>query len=229
MEVDFRALDVYYFGILEMNGKRYVLDSNSMTSKRYYWGFAPKEFKLDIIELEDSNRNFDKKIKMAPEGSHSLAVSLGIGLSLVLNRIWAGIFRYYSISQNLYLKILLFLISILVAFVIYRGILWKSRKEIARRLTPNRPKYKIVFRNVKKQRQFHAYLFLIPIFIVFGFYMNTHDGTEACFLYINGMLAYLCIWIESGSLLFEYAFEKGRIEFERLEAVDEDKSIYKEN
>lgn len=49
MEVDFRALDVYYFGILEMNGKRYVLDSNSMTSKRYYWGFAPKEFKLDII------------------------------------------------------------------------------------------------------------------------------------------------------------------------------------
>ena len=42
-------------------------------------------------------------------------------------------------------------------------------------------------------------------------------------------MAYLCIWIESGSLLFEYAFEKGRIEFERLEAVDEDKSIYKEN
>ena len=89
MEVNFKALDVYYFGIFEMNGKRYVLDSNSLTSKRYYWGFAPKEFKLDIIELEDSNRNFDKKIKMAPEGSHSLAVSLGIGLSLVLNRIWA--------------------------------------------------------------------------------------------------------------------------------------------
>lgn len=229
MEVDFRALDVYYFGILEMNGKRYVLDSNSMTSKRYYWGFAPKEFKLDIIELEASNRNFDKKIKMAPEGRRSIAISISVALSSALYRIGAGIFRYYSISQNLYLKILLFLISILVAFVIYRGILWKSRKEITRRLTPNRPKYKIVFRNVKKQRQFHAYLFLIPIFIVFGFYMNTHDGTEACFLYINGMLAYLCIWIESGSILFEYAYRKRRVEFERLEAVDEDQSAYKEN
>lgn len=145
MDLNFKALDVYYFGILEMNGKRYVLDSNSLTSKRYYWGFAPKEFKLDIIELEDSNRNFDKKIKMAPEGSHSLAVSLGIGLSLVLNRIWTGIFRYYSISQSLYLKISLFLLSILLAFVIYRFILWRSRKEIARRLIPNRLKYKIVF------------------------------------------------------------------------------------
>ena len=229
MEVNFKALDVYYFGILEMNGKRYVLDSNSLTSKCYYWGFAPKEFKLDIIELEDSNRNFDKKIKMAPEGSHSLAVSLGIGLSLVLNRIWAGIFRYYSISQNLYFKILLFLLSILIAFVIYRFILWRSRKEIARRLTPNRPKYKIVFRNVKKQRQFHAYVFLVPIFIVFGIYMKIHNGTEACLLFVNGMLAYLDIWIESGSIPLEYAYRKGRIEFERLEAVDEDKSIYKEN
>ena len=225
MDLNFKALDVYYFGILEMNGKMYVVDSNPLTSERYHWGFAPKECKLDIIELEGSNRNFDKKIKMAPEGSHSIAVGIGIALSSVLYRIGAGIFRYYSISQNLYLKILLFLMSFLIAFVIYRFILWRSRKEIARRLTPNRPKYKIVFRNVKKQRQFHAYVFLIPIFIVFGFYMNTHDGTEACFLYINGMLAYLCIWIESGSILFEYAYEKGRVEFERLEAVDEDKSV----
>ena len=123
MEVKFRALDVYYFGILEMDEKRYVLDSNSLTSKSYYWGFAPKEFKLDIIELEDSNRNFDKKIKMAPEGRRSIAISISVALSSALYRIGAGIFRYYSISQNLYLKILLFLISILVAFVIYRGIL----------------------------------------------------------------------------------------------------------
>ena len=109
---------------------------------------------------------------MAPEGRRSIAISISVALSSALYRIGAGIFRYYSISQNLYLKILLFLISILVAFVIYRGILWKSRKEITRRLTPNRPKYKIVFRNVKKQRQFHAYLFLIPIFIVFGFFIS---------------------------------------------------------
>lgn len=133
-----------------MDEKRYVLDSNSMTAKRYYWGFSPKEFKLDVVELEDSNRNFDKKIKLAPEGSHSLAVGLGIGLSFVLNRIWTGIFRQYSVSQNPNLKVLLFLLSILVAFVIYRFILWRSRMEIARRLTPNRPKYTIVFRNVKK-------------------------------------------------------------------------------
>lgn len=119
--------------------------------------------------------------------------------------------------------------SILLAFVIYRFILWRSRKEIARRLTPNRPKYKIVFRNVKKQRQFHAYVFLVPIFIVFGIYMKIHNGTEAGLLFVNGMLAYLYIWIESGSIPLEYAYRKEYIEFDRLEAVDVDKSIYKEN
>lgn len=59
--------------------------------------------------------------------------------------------------------------------------------------------------------------------------MNTHDGTEACFLYINGMLAYIYIWIESGSIPMEYAYRKEYIEFDRLEAVDEDQSDYKEN
>lgn len=229
MDLNFRALDVYYFGILEMDGKRYVLDSNSLTSKSYYWGFAPKEFKLDIIELEDSNRNFDKKIKLAPEGSHSIAVIIGIALSSVLNRIWTGMFRHYSISQNPHLKVLFFLLSILVAFVIYRFILWRSRKEIARRLTPNRPKYKIVFRNLKKQRQFHAVVFLVPIFMMFGIYMHIHNGTEAGLLFVNGLLAYIYIWIESGSIPMEYAYRKEYIEYDRLEAVDEDQSDYKEN
>lgn len=31
------------------------------------------------------------------------------------------------------------------------------------------------------------------------------------------------------SIPLEYAYRKGRIEFERLEAVDVDKSVYKEN
>ena len=59
--------------------------------------------------------------------------------------------------------------------------------------------------------------------------MKIHNGTEAGLLFVNGMLAYLYIWIESSSIPLEYAYRKGRIEFERLEAVDEDKSVYKEN
>lgn len=34
--------------------------------------------------------------------------------------------------------------------------------------------------------------------------------------------AYLYIWIESGSIPMEYAYRKEYIEFDRLEAVDED-------
>ena len=34
--------------------------------------------------------------------------------------------------------------------------------------------------------------------------------------------AYIYIWSESGIIPLEYAYRKGRIEFERLEAVDED-------
>ena len=123
MKINFRGLDVAYFDVLEMGEKKYVLDSNSTTPKSYYWGLSPETLEVDLIELDSQNKNFDKKIKMAPEGRRSIAISISVALSSALYRIGAGIFRYYSISQNLYLKILLFLISILVAFVIYRGIL----------------------------------------------------------------------------------------------------------
>lgn len=59
--------------------------------------------------------------------------------------------------------------------------------------------------------------------------MNIHNASETGLLFVNGMLAYLYIWIESGSIPLEFAYRKGRIEFERLEAVDEDQSAYKEN
>lgn len=68
MTINFRGLDVAYFDILEMDGRRYVLDSNSTTSKSYYWGFLPVEFEVNLIELEDGNRNFDKKLRQVHQG-----------------------------------------------------------------------------------------------------------------------------------------------------------------
>lgn len=208
MEINFRGLDVAYFDVLEMGGKKYVLDSNSTTPKSYYWGFSPENLEVDLIELDSQNKNFDKKIKMGPSGMRMV----GIGFSLLLYRVVTSIFRYYNISHSPYLKGFLFLISILIAYIVYQSILMKSRKEISSRLSQEKKRYKIVFQNNKKKRQFHAYLFVISHVIV-------DDGTEAAVLVLNGMLAYLFIWIESGVIPLTYAYQQKYLQYKELKKV----------
>ena len=212
LEINFRGLDVAYFDVLEMGGKRYVLDSNSMTSKSYYWGFSPEIFEVDLIELDSHNKNFDKKIKLGPPGIRSV----GIALSLPLYKVVISIFRYYNISHNTFLKVFLFVLSIFIAYIIYQSILIKSRKEISSRLSKEKKRYKIVFQNNKKKRQFHAYLFIILHAIALAIYMGLNDGTEAAILVLNGLLAYLFIWIESGVIPLTYAYQKKYLEFKEL-------------
>ncbi len=150
MKINFRGLDVAYFDVLEMGEKKYVLDSNSTTPKSYYWGLSPETLEVDLIELDSQNKNFDKKIKMGPSGMRMIS----IGLGLLSYRVVTSIFRYYNISHYPYLKVFLFLISILTAYIVYQSILMKSRKEISSRLSQEKKRYKIVFQNSKKKRQF---------------------------------------------------------------------------
>jgi len=54
---------------------------------------------------------------------------VGIGFSLLLYRVVTSIFRYYDISHDLYLKVSLFLISILVAYIVYQSILIRIKRQ----------------------------------------------------------------------------------------------------
>lgn len=215
VKINFRGLDVAYFDVLEMGEKKYVLDSNSTTPKSYYWGLSPETLEVDLIELDSKNRNFDKKIKMGPSGMRMASISLG----LLSYKVVTSISRYYDISHNLYLKVSLFPISILVAYIVYQSILIKSRKEISSRLSQEKKRFKIIFQNNKKKRQFHAYLFLILHTIAFSIYMGEDDGTEAAILVLNGLLAYLFIWIESGVIPLTYAYQKKYLEFKELKKL----------
>ena len=125
LKINFRGLDVAYFDVLEMGEKKYVLDSNSTTPKSYYWGLSPETLEVDLIELDSQNKNFDKKIKMGPSGMRMV----GIGFGLVLYKLVTSFFRYYDISHSPYLKVFLFLISILIAYIVYQSILMKFERK----------------------------------------------------------------------------------------------------
>lgn len=141
---------------------------------------------------------------------------VGIGFSLLLYSFCTSVFRYFNVSQYPFLKLLLFLASIMLAFIIYQLILARSRKEIAKRLPSHNLNYKIVFQNLKKKRQFHSYFFIVLHCIALFLYMDLKNGTEAGVLVLNGMLAYLFIWIESGVIPLTYAYQQKYVVFKEL-------------
>lgn len=49
--------------------------------------------------------------------------------------------------------------------------------------------------------------------------MGEDDGTEAAILVLNGMLAYVFIWIESGAIPLIYDYNKKYLEFKELKEV----------
>ena len=116
MKINFRGIRCCLFWCVRDGREKYVLDSNSTTPKSYYWGFSPENLEVDLIELDSKNKNFDKKIKMGPSGMRMVS----IGFSLLSYKVVTSIFRYYDISHYLYLKVSLFLISILVAYIVYQ-------------------------------------------------------------------------------------------------------------
>ena len=64
----------------------------------------------------------------------------------------------------------------------------------------------------------------MPIYFSFyiqllSIYMGEDDGTEAAILVLNGLLAYLFIWIESGVIPLTYAYQKKYLEFKEVKKV----------
>lgn len=49
--------------------------------------------------------------------------------------------------------------------------------------------------------------------------MGLDDGTEAAILVLNGLLAYLFIWIESGVIPLTYAYQQKYLEFKELKKL----------
>lgn len=59
----------------------------------------------------------------------------------------------------------------------------------------------------------------ICLFFYIAIYMGEDDGTEAAILVLNGMLAYVFIWIESGAIPLIYDYNKKYLEFKELKEV----------
>ena len=62
MEINYRETKYFCHQLVELNGKKYILDASSMTPKFYYWGVPTDEITVEMTELNREDINFSTPI-----------------------------------------------------------------------------------------------------------------------------------------------------------------------
>ena len=115
MEINFRNSNIGCYQIVEIDGHshKYIMDTSTLTPKRYCWGLLPQNITVDMTELDKKNASFETKSKTLL-GTSTIAIMVQpivkIGYDMLRN-----LFVNYEISQQIFIKIVLYFISMLIS------------------------------------------------------------------------------------------------------------------
>lgn len=196
MEISFRNSNIGCYQIVEIDGhsQKYIMDTSTLSPKRYCWGLLPKNITVDMIELDKKNASFETKSKTLL-GTSTIAIMIQpivkIGYDMLKN-----LFVNYEISQQIFLKIVLYFISMLISYFIIWNSLRKAHKIAAERLPKESKKVRLTLRTTKR-RELTGYIFLFLNLACLLFFLMLNDGEEGAILVINGLISlalFLSVW-----------------------------------
>lgn len=186
MELNFKQSNISIFQIVEtLDGKIYILDTSKTTPKTYGWGFVPKQIRVDMVEIAPDNRFFELK-NQSNRSTVWIALAVQPFVKIVYDMM-RHFFQDYDISQQIFLKLILFVFSILVSYGLYRLYLRNCYKKVAGNLLPSNKRLTLLFK-VSNRRSFdYLYLLIINI-VILGAYLLINNGTEGVLLVLNSLV-----------------------------------------
>ena len=96
MEINYRETKYFCHQLVELNGKKYILDASSMTPKFYYWGVPTDELTVEMTELNRENINFSTPINKFKASYVAIMVQ---PLIVIVYSLLKTFFKEYNISQ----------------------------------------------------------------------------------------------------------------------------------
>lgn len=220
MDVQFKESNHAFYKILEIDQESYLLDVTSISPKTYFWGHLPQEISGNMVKVGSKVKAFEG---LAPSLGRSPAVLVGLTIAIPLTRMTDGLFRTYGVSQNLPLKLGLFALSILVAYLIFWLIAYSVRFRVGQKLPKKSPRYRIVFEATKSRRQGMFYkalaIYLALSLGIFACYLILNNRTESGLLIIHCLLSLAFFTLFLGILPIRDCYEKGEVRFKKLEKL----------
>ena len=186
INLKFKNANTMAYSIVEIENKKYIMDLGSMKGKLYFLGLMPNLITLDMIELTPSDDSFE--IKSKPKiGTTTISIMVQPFVAL-LYRAMESAFISMGLSQQIFMKSILFFLSMILA---YLGAVYyekNSRRNTLSRIPEKSNRYRVKFKPNCKRNPVLLFGFLLNI-ICFEFFMGINDGSEGAVLVINGLIS----------------------------------------
>lgn len=217
LEINYRETKYFCHQLVELNGKKYILDASSMTPKFYYWGAPTDELTVEMTELNREDINFSTPINKFKASYVAIMVQ---PLVWIVYSLLKTFFKEYNISQQIILKLVVFCASILFSYLIFYFKREKERKNVKALLPSSSRRYEMIFKPVSARKQvFDAYIFNVPIIACLVLYLSINDGGEGIVLVINSIISFFLLSFLFGKVPILSAYKIRNVTFEGIREI----------
>ena len=215
--LEYKETSIFCHQLVEYNGKKFLLDASTMKPKLYYWGLPTEAITVEMMEVDKKVEIPGTPINKLNGATVAIIVQPFVGVVYILLK---KLFREYAISQQIFLKIVLFVVVMLISFVLFRFSIEKARKKIKNLFPTATKRYRMTFKPIPKRKQiFDAHLLNVVLLACLSIYLFTNDGKEGIFLVIGCMLTAFLLIFEFGKVPVLLGAKTGNLIFEGIQEI----------
>ena len=200
--------------VTDANGKRYIMDTSTLTPNVHGFGIIPKQVTVEMVEFGNRDQNFEFKAKSSSKFLGVAAVTQP--LTTILYKVLESVFSKYNIHQQVLLKWIMFGVSIALAFILAKVYIKLAQKKFADRVSPNAKRYIAKFTYWKK-RDYSNWFMILLIAIIFYFFLKSTNGTEGILLVPITILAHLLFVFWLGMAPVDQNYNRKRMKLVSIE------------
>lgn len=216
MTLEYNETSIFCHQLVEYDGKKFLLDASTMKPKLYYWGLPTKDITVEMMEVDKKVEIPGTRINKLNGTTAAIIVQPFVG---VVNSQLKNLFREYAISQQIFLKLILFVVAMFISYLLFLFSRGKARKKVKNLFPTATKRYIVTFKPIPERKQiFDAHLLNVVLLACLAMYLFNNNGQEGIFLMIGGILMAFILTFEFGRVPVLLGVKTGNL---RLDSVQE--------
>ena len=216
MTLEYNETSIFCHQLVEYDGKKFLLDASTMKPKLYYWGLPTKDITVELMEVDKKVEIPGTRINKLNGTTAAIIVQPFVG---VVNSQLKNLFREYAISQQIFLKLILFVVAMFISYLLFLFSRGKARKKVKNLFPTATKRYIVTFKPIPERKQiFDAHLLNVVLLACLAMYLFNNNGQEGIFLMIGGILMAFILTFEFGRVPVLLGAKTGNL---RLDSVQE--------
>ena len=216
MTLEYNETSIFCHQLVEYDGKKFLLDASTTKPKLYYWGLPTKDITVEMMEVDKKVEIPGTRINKLNGTTAAIIVQPFVG---VVNSQLKNLFREYAISQQIFLKLILFVVAMFISYLLFLFSRGKARKKVKNLFPTATKRYIVTFKPIPERKQiFDAHLLNVVLLACLAMYLFNNNGQEGIFLMIGGILMAFILTFEFGRVPVLLGAKTGNL---RLDSVQE--------